>query len=101
MNAQAGGFFSKLSRRTPDVSGQLVGSLDSDRARLMCKSFEELGLGALWITDDEGRLTYLSENAASLLVAEGEYKGLAICDLFNVVEEAESARSLLPFLVDG
>jgi diguanylate cyclase (GGDEF)-like protein len=94
MNAQAGGFFSKLSRRAPDVSGHPVGSLDADRARVMCKSFEELGLGALWITDGEGRLTYLSDNAASLLVADGEYNGLAICDLFNVTEEVESARSL-------
>jgi diguanylate cyclase (GGDEF)-like protein len=95
MNTKSASLLSKIARNRRVNEVMSGDAFDPSRAIALCKTYEGLKLGALWITDAEGRLSYLSESAAAKLATDGNYAGTAICDIFSSEEATGSAaRSL-------
>ena len=64
-------------------------------ADLLLNNYESLGIGWLWATDADGRLTYLSAPMRASLGCEEKLPDAALVDLF--VSDGESAQRTLPF----
>ena len=62
-----------------------LSNLPGARERLaMLEDFEASGLGWFWATDSEGRLTYLSDSAATMIgLQRSEMIGMAVTELFH------------------
>ena len=64
----------------------------------MCAALESLDIGSLWSTDGEGRLTYLSPNAHTVLTRGDGAKGQTFLDLFVAPRAGIDGQRTLPFV---
>lgn len=103
-----GSFLSRLSsNNAPDLGSEPISAIakgDSKQRLELFDSFENLGLGWFWATDAQGRMTYLSNNAAkSMGKPEKEVLGSALGSLFvpQDHEESDKAERPLPFLISA
>lgn len=105
------GFFSRATRvrNDEDMTGEnapLCPIAVSDIARRieLLDSFEAAGLGWFWATDAQGRLIYLSENAAEKLGwSDGEAIGKPLTELFTPEQDddPDKAERPLAFLLSA
>lgn len=97
------GFFGRISGRgvpAPITPAPVSSSASSKQALLLLQNFEESGRGWFWSTDDEGRITYLSESVCELLGrSSADLIGSPFTDLFSQGEEAASHQRTLPFIL--
>jgi len=103
------GFFSRASRaKTERREGSQPAPLrpiaitDAERRVELLDSFEAAGLGWFWATDAEGRLIYLSDNAAKELDwTQGEAIGKSLSELFipEKVDDPDRPERPLAFLL--
>jgi diguanylate cyclase (GGDEF)-like protein len=71
---------------------------NAEEALLLLKNFEDSGEGWLWATDQDGRLTYLTERVSRLFCSDGEsLLGSAFAELF--VKADAGGRRTLPFIL--
>lgn len=103
-----GSFLSRLSSsNAPELGSEPISAIakgDSKQRLELFDSFENLGLGWFWATDAQGRVTYLSNNAAkSMGKPEKEVLGSALGSLFvpQDHEESDKAERPLPFLISA
>ncbi len=100
-----GGLFSRKGggdagpSRSPGSNAKLrpIRRDDAERRLALLDDFEESGLGWFWATDAEGRLTYLTANAAQQLETGADaLLGRSLSSLFvpDQEEEQESQRTL-------
>ena len=84
-----------LGRGTDPVPVRANGEpgLGERHAVALCHAYENLGLGAFWSTDADGRITYLSAGAREPLCGEALPTGQLLTDLF-VSGEGEGERTL-------
>jgi PAS domain S-box-containing protein len=76
---------------------------DASRLQLL-DEFEAAGIGWLWATDEQNRLTYLSPSAAaSFGVAHEDLIGRPLASLFTLEDETgeEATERPLPFLLSA
>lgn len=101
--ADSRGFFSKISginTAKPGAPPPPTSSATSKQALLLLQNFEESGRGWFWSTDDEGRITYLSDSVCELLGRPASSLiGSQFADLFCQGEEAASHQRTLPFIL--
>ncbi|WP_234000689.1 GGDEF domain-containing protein, partial [Erythrobacter sp. HI0019] len=103
------GFFSrasraKMERREGSQPAPLrpIAITDAERRVELLDSFEAAGLGWFWATDAEGRLIYLSDNAAKELDwTQGEAIGKSLSELFipEKVDDPDRPERPLAFLL--
>ena len=99
-----GDFFSKRSADDgEDVAKSVIGKADPRRVALL-DDFENSNLGWFWATDADGRLIYLSGNAADQIGADSEnILGKSLSELFvlerNEDDPEEQVQRPLPFLL--
>jgi diguanylate cyclase (GGDEF)-like protein len=95
MTARAPSLLSRLARRPAAAVGRSEECLTASRSQALCSTFEALGIGAIWVTDANDKITYLSDDTAALLLGSRDYREVAFTDLFTHDEsEAASVRSL-------
>lgn len=99
----ARGIFAKISGRGAQalgVSAPASAVASSKQALLLLQNFEQSGRGWFWSTDDQGRITYLSESVCELLGRPAPALiGSPFADLFSQGEEAASHQRTLPFIL--
>jgi diguanylate cyclase (GGDEF)-like protein/PAS domain S-box-containing protein len=106
-----GGFFSRSARAVADgdfapenAPVNPIAASDAVRRVELLDSFEAAGLGWFWATDAQGRLIYLSDNAARMLGwTDGEAIGKPLGELF-IPERAgdpDKAERPLAFLLSA
>ena len=102
------GFFSRSSRASVEEAGagpqplRPISATDAARRVELLDSFEAAGLGWFWATDAEGRIIYLSENAAQKLGWNGdEVIGKSLVELFipERCEDPDKPQRPLAFLL--
>lgn len=99
-----GGFFSRATRAKTMEDEALedaplcpIAASDAARRVELLDSFEAAGLGWFWATDAQGRLIYLSQNAALKLGwNDGEAIGKPLGDLFMTEQDDDPNRSERP-----
>lgn len=95
------GFFAKIGQRggSPSAAQVPAGAL-SKQAVLLLKNFEESGRGWFWSTDNEGRISYLSDSVCELLgQSSAELIGTSFAELFCQGEEGIGHQRTLPFIL--
>lgn len=101
--SDARGFLDKISGRvTPSAKSLVSGGANtsSKQALLLLQNFEESGRGWFWSTDNEGRITYLSDSVAELLgKPTSAFIGMQFAELFCQGEEAAGHQRTLPFIL--
>ncbi len=101
--ADSRGFFGKISglgAPAPSASAPGSSPTSSRQALLLLQNFEESGRGWFWSTDDEGRITYLSDSVCEVLGRPASALiGSPFTDLFGQGEEAASHQRTLPFIL--
>jgi len=101
--ADTRGFFGKISGRgvpAPGGTPPPSSTASSKQALLLLQNFEQSGRGWFWSTDDEGRITYLSDSVCEILGGPGSALiGSPFVDLFCQGEEAASHQRTLPFIL--
>jgi diguanylate cyclase (GGDEF)-like protein/PAS domain S-box-containing protein len=87
------------SNRPVLVDGvEVIMPSDTGKRLAMLDEFERAGIGWLWATDVEGRLTYISESACEKLGCPlEELLGKPLVDLFETDPENPDGRSDRPF----
>ena len=81
----------------PPSSAAIIRSSDTGRRLEILDDFERAGIGWLWASDKEGRLIYLSENAAENLGRDNQsLLGSALADLFETDNEATDGAPTRP-----
>lgn len=103
------GFFSRSSRASSEevaaeeaVPLRPIAATDAARRVELLDSFEAAGLGWFWATDAEGRLIYLSDNAADKLGwSAGEAIGKSLVELFipERADDPDKPQRPLAFLL--
>ena len=99
-----GGFFSRATRAKTMEDEALedaplcpIAASDAARRVELLDSFEAAGLGWFWATDAQGRLIYLSQNAALKLGwNDGEAIGKPLGDLFMTEQDDDPNRTERP-----
>ena len=99
-----GGFFSRATRAKTMEDEALedaplcpIAASDTARRVELLDSFEAAGLGWFWATDAQGRLIYLSQNAALKLGwNDGEAIGKPLGDLFMTEQDDDPNRTERP-----
>ena len=99
-----GGFFSRATRAKTMEDEALedaplcpIAASDAARRVELLDSFEAAGLGWFWATDAQGRLIYLSRNAALKLGwNDGEAIGKPLGDLFMTEQDDDPNRTERP-----
>ena len=99
-----GGFFSRATRAKTMEDEALedaplcpIAASDAARRVELLDSFEAAGLGWFWATDAQGRLIYLSQNAALKLGwNDGEAIGKPLGDLFMTEQDDDPNRAERP-----
>ena len=99
-----GGFFSRATRAKTMEDEALedaplcpIAASDAARRVELLDSFEAAGLGWFWATDAQGRLIYLSQNAALKLGwNDGEAIGKPLSDLFMTEQDDDPNRTERP-----
>ncbi len=92
------GFFGKFGSRN---SGNAVNPLQRNtrEALALLQNYEDSGQGWFWSTDNSGRLTYLTEAAATFIgKSSSEMLGTPLVDMFFKHGENDNQRSL-PFIL--
>lgn len=97
-------FFNVLGNGRSDRNGQgdssrvaVVTARDAARRLELLDDFEQAGIGWIWATDDQGRLIYMSENAALQLGQPVEQLlAQSLSDLFEIDPENPTAKSDRP-----
>ncbi|QJQ32519.1 EAL domain-containing protein [Sphingomonas lacunae] len=80
-----------------DGTVAVVTASDAARRLELLDDFEQAGIGWIWATDAEGRLIYMSENAATRLGQPVDILlGQSLSDLFEVDPENPTAKSDRP-----
>ena len=96
----ARGFFAKMSQRSSDKPSKPASSASSKDATLLLRNFEESGRGWFWSTDEEGRLTYLSDSVCeSVGKPSSALIGSVFADMFFKNSEASTHQRSLPFIL--
>ena len=80
------------------VRVQTAPTLTGNEAAEMCRAFESLDVGSFWITDGDGRLTYLSGNAPATLTRGEGPVGQSFIDLFVPSSTGTDGQRTLSFV---
>ncbi|MEQ1725200.1 MAG: EAL domain-containing protein [Sphingopyxis sp.] len=71
---------------------------DSARRLELLDDFEQAGIGWIWATDQQGRLIYISENAATQLGHSADtLLARSLTDMFEIDQDNPGAKSDRPF----
>jgi diguanylate cyclase (GGDEF)-like protein len=92
------GFGSRGSEQADQFNGaSIITPADSHRRLELLNDFEQAGIGWLWATDNEGRLIYISENAAEKLhCSVTNLLGQPLTKLFEIDPDSSSSKSDRP-----
>lgn len=82
MNAPTTNLFHRLTGKTEPLLPRDAAALDSVRALALWNSYQNLGLGSIWISDCENRLAFFSGPSLPKLIPSGVFRGQPLCDLF-------------------
>ena len=90
MNAPTTSFLARLARKGEAKRSVVAAGLCSERAAALCDTYQNLGLGSIWISDCNNRLVYFSGPSMSQLIPAGDFAGKALCDLFCSADETDA-----------
>jgi diguanylate cyclase (GGDEF)-like protein/PAS domain S-box-containing protein len=97
------GFFAKIGQRGGSSAASALPSgpgATSKQAVLLLRNFEESGRGWFWSTDNEGRITYLSDTVCQLMGrSAADVIGTSFTDLFCQSDEGIGHQRTLPFIL--
>ncbi|WP_085811422.1 bifunctional diguanylate cyclase/phosphodiesterase [Sphingomonas sp. TZW2008] len=82
---------------SPNLQATHAQAQDAARAVRLVRAFEESSGGWFWETDQEGCLTYLSEDIQRLLLLETNTQGCALTKIFKVSNQAIGVGRTLSF----